>query len=125
MTIILTTHYIEEAEAIADRVAVISQGRLLLVEEKAALMARMGKKALRITLAAPIAELPAGLLAYGLELAEAGRVLVYTYDTGAAKTGITDLLADLRAAGLILADLDTRQSSLEDIFVDLVGEARS
>jgi len=121
VTIILTTHYIEEAEAIADRVGVINNGELLLVEEKNALMARMGKKELRIDLARPLDALPKPLEAYDLRLTDEGG-LVYTYDTSAEKTGITDLLADLRRAGLHMVDLDTRQSSLEDIFVDLVRE---
>ncbi|MCP5036044.1 MAG: ABC transporter ATP-binding protein [Rhodobacteraceae bacterium] len=121
VTIILTTHYIEEAEAIADRVGVINNGELLLVEEKNALMARMGKKELRIDLARPLDALPKPLEAYDLRLTDEGG-LIYTYDTSAEKTGITDLLADLRHAGLHMVDLDTRQSSLEDIFVDLVRE---
>ena len=122
-TIILTTHYIEEAEAIADRIGVISQGRLLLVEEKTALMDRLGRKELCITLTEPIAAVPAELADFNLTLTDDGRVLRYEYAAGGThKTGITDLLARLRAAGLMLADLDTRQSSLEDIFVDLVRE---
>ncbi len=124
-TVILTTHYIEEAEAIADRIGVISAGRLLLVEEKSALMTRLGRKELCITLERPVAALPAGLEGFGLALREGGRVLVYGYGGGGQRTGITDLLARLRAAGLVLADLDTRQSSLEDIFVDLVRKERT
>lgn len=121
VTIILTTHYIEEAEAIADRVGIISNGKLLLVEEKAALMARMGQKEMHITLSAPLDAVPKGLNAYDLRLSTDGN-LIYTYDTTANKTGITDLLAGLRDAGLHMVDLDTKQSSLEDVFVDLVAE---
>ncbi len=121
-TIILTTHYIEEAEAIADRVAVINQGRILLVEEKERLLHRMGRKQLTIELQEPVAEIPPALAAYGLERAEDGNALVYTYDRAAERTGITSLLGDLAEAGFTLRDLHTRQSSLEDIFVDLVRE---
>ena len=119
-TIILTTHYIEEAEAIADRVGVINGGELLLVEDKTALMARMGRKRIRLQLAEPLGAVPAALESYGLDLAEDGCALVYTYDTHAERTGITTLLNDMAAAGLILRDVHTEESSLEDIFVDLV-----
>lgn len=122
VTIILTTHYIEEAEAIADRVGVIAKGELLLLEEKAALMARMGKKTLDIELTAPVVELPAVLAGYDLDLISDGQTLRYSYDTKGDRTGITKLLADLAAAGLQMRDLQTRQSSLEEIFVDLVSE---
>ena len=122
VTIILTTHYIEEAEAMADRVGVINKGELLLVEEKNSLMARMGRKTLDVALAEPIDALPESLAAKGVVLGEGGNNLVYEYDTNAEHTGITDLLAEIRAEGLHLADLDTHQSSLEEIFVDLVGE---
>jgi len=123
VTIILTTHYIEEAEAIADRIGVINKGALLLVEDKAALMERMGRKELRISLRAPVVAVPDALSRYGLELADEGATLVYTYDTKGEATGITALLADLAGAGLKLADLKTTQSSLEDIFVGLTTEA--
>ena len=123
VTILLTTHYIEEAEAMADRVAVINGGRILLVEEKAALMRRMGKRQMRIELGTPVDRLPESLAAYGLERADDGAALVYTYDTAADRTGITRLLNDIQAAGLVLHDVQTRQSSLEEIFVDLVKEA--
>ncbi|MDO6730254.1 ABC transporter ATP-binding protein [Marinovum sp. 2_MG-2023] len=122
VTIILTTHYIEEAEAIADRVGVIAKGELLLLEEKAALMARMGKKTLDIELTAPVVDLPAVLAGYDLDLISDGQTLRYSYDTKGDRTGITKLLADLAAAGLQMRDLQTRQSSLEEIFVDLVSE---
>ena len=122
VTIILTTHYLEEAEAIADRVGVITKGRVLLVERTADLMARMGRKQLRIELSAPLAEVPEALAGRGLELAPEGDALIYTYDTRAERTGITALLRDLQAAGLQMTDLSTSQSSLEEIFVDLVKE---
>ncbi len=122
VTIILTTHYIEEAEAIADRVGVISKGELLLVEDKSALMARMGRKQLQVQLSTPIDTIPDSLAAYGLTLGEAGDTLVYTYDTRGQRTGITALLRDIAGAGLSLRDVQTRQSSLEDIFVGLVTE---
>ena len=125
VTIILTTHYIEEAEAIADRVAVINKGEILLVEDKAALMARMGQKQLHIALQAPLTDIPEALATYDLELQGDGQVLIYTYDTQAGRTGISRLIADLTAAGLVLRDIETRSNSLEDIFVGLVkaGEA--
>jgi ABC-2 type transport system ATP-binding protein len=122
VTIILTTHYIEEAEAIADRVGVISQGTILLVQEKTALMAQMGKKQMKIELQTPVADIPDALDAYDLTRTEAGDALVYTYDTTKERTGITALLTDLAAAGLVLRDVQTHQSSLEEIFVDLVKE---
>ncbi|EHI48094.1 ABC-type multidrug transport system, ATPase component [SAR116 cluster alpha proteobacterium HIMB100] len=122
VTIVLTTHYIEEAEAIADRVGVITGGSILLVEEKAKLMAQMGTKELRIDLQDHITALPDSLAGYDLRLSADGRQLVYAYDTKAGRTGITGLLNDLSAAGLTLQDLQTSQSSLEDIFVDLVKD---
>ena len=124
-TIILTTHYIEEAEAIADRVGVIDKGQLLLLEEKAALMARMGRKELRIALRAPLGAVPEALEGRGLELEDEGVTLVYSYDTRAERTGITALLADLAAAGVGLKDISTRQSSLEEIFMGLLAEGAS
>lgn len=122
VTIILTTHYIEEAEAMADRVAVIDKGRLLLVDDKAELMKRMGKKRLKVWLDQPIEALPPELEAFDLTLEAGGQALVYTYDTGARHTGITDLLAAIRDAGLRLADLETEKSSLEEIFISLLAE---
>ncbi|MDG4649517.1 ABC transporter ATP-binding protein [Roseibacterium sp. SDUM158017] len=122
VTIILTTHYLEEAEAMADRVGVISKGRILLVEEKAALMRRLGRKELVIELREPVEAVPEALAAHGLRPAGDGHSLVYTYDTQAERTGITRLLADIQAAGLHLRDVETRQSSLEEIFVGLVAE---
>jgi ABC-2 type transport system ATP-binding protein len=122
VTIILTTHYLEEAEAMADRIGVINKGRILLVEEKDALMKRLGRKELVIELREPVDAVPEALAAHGLRTTGDGRRLVYSYDTQAERTGITGLLADVRAAGLHLADVETRQSSLEDIFVGLVAE---
>ncbi len=120
VTIILTTHYIEEAEAIADRIGVIAKGEILLVENKADLMTRMGRKTLKVDIADPIREIPKSLAAY--DLAVEGDGLVYSYDTKTERTGITALLADLQKAGLKMTDLQTRQSSLEEIFVSLVSE---
>lgn len=122
VTIILTTHYIEEAEAIADRIGVISDGQLLLAEEKASLMRRLGRKQMRIELQAPLDALPDSLARYELERAEDGGSLIYTYDTQADRTGITALLNDLNAANIRISDVQTSQSSLEEIFVDLVKE---
>jgi len=120
VTIILTTHYIEEAEAIADRIGVIANGEILLVEEKDHLMRRMGQKSLTIELTEPASMIPDALSDYALTLND-GK-LVYTYDTKTDRTGITSLLADLQKTGLQLADLQTQQSSLEEIFVSLVAE---
>jgi ABC-2 type transport system ATP-binding protein len=124
VTIILTTHYIEEAELMADRVGVINKGELVVVEEKAALMRKLGKKQLTLNLLDQLNEVPPRLAPYGLSLANGGRELVYTYDTRAERTGITGLLDDLAAAGIGFKDLQTTQSSLEDIFVDLVRAER-
>jgi len=121
VTIILTTHYIEEAEAIADRVGVIDKGRIVVVEDKAELMRKLGKKQLVLELVQPLAELPAGLGIYNLELSAKGQRLVYTYDSKAT-TGIPSLIAALAEAGIRFSDLNTIQSSLEDIFIDLVRD---
>ncbi len=120
VTIILTTHYIEEAEEIADRVGVIAGGELLLVEDKSALMEKLGKKQLRIDLRETITEVPASLAEFNLSLSDDGTSVTYTYDTRGERTGITTLLKAINDAGLGLADLQTSQSSLEDIFVNLV-----
>ena len=122
VTIILTTHYIEEAEEMADRVGVIHKGRIVLVDDKAALMKRLGRKRMTIELTQPVDAVPDALAPHGLELADGGRSLVYTYDTQAERTGITTLLGDLAKAGLRFRDIETSQNSLEDIFVDLVSE---
>ena len=124
VTIILTTHYIVEAEEMADRIGVISNGEIVLVEEKAELMRKLGKKQLMLQLQSTLDEVPDELAGYGLELAADGTELLYTYDTQTERTGITTLLADLSEAGIKFSDLQTRQSSLEEIFVDLVKEGR-
>jgi len=122
VTIILTTHYIEEAEEMADRVGVIHKGEIILVEEKAALMRKLGKKQLTLQLQSRLDRVPDALAAHNLVLGDDGRALVYTYDTRGERTGITSLLRDLSTAGIRFHDLNTRQSSLEDIFVNLVRE---
>jgi len=124
VTIILTTHYIEEAELMADRVGVINKGELVLVEEKRALMQKLGRKQLTLHLLQELHEIPPQLGRYGLTVAHGGRELVYTYDTKSERTGITGLLDDLGAAGIGFKDLQTTQTSLEDIFVDLVRGER-
>ncbi|MCA1298933.1 ABC transporter ATP-binding protein [Stappia indica] len=120
VTIILTTHYIEEAEDLADRVGVINKGEIILVENKAELMHKLGRKQLTLHLAEPIAAIPDALAEHQLELQSGGEALVYTYDTRGERTGITALLQDIHAAGIRFRDLNTKQSSLEEIFVDLV-----
>jgi ABC-2 type transport system ATP-binding protein len=124
VTIILTTHYIEEAEEMADRVGVINHGEIILVEDKAELMRKLGKKQLTLELREPLGAVPATLAAYNLTLADDGRELTYTYDTKSEHTGITALLDDLGRAGIKFVDLRTTESSLEDIFVGLVSERR-
>ena len=121
VTIILTTHYIEEAEEIADRVGIISQGVLLLVEDKQNLMQKLGKKQLLIELRQMVKAIPESLADYNLEISKDGSHLVYTYDTQSERTGITALLQGLNDSGLSLKDLKSSQSSLEDIFVNLVS----
>ncbi|ARO13721.1 ABC transporter ATP-binding protein [Ketogulonicigenium robustum] len=123
VTIILTTHYLEEAEAIADRVAVIDKGQILLVEDKDVLMRQMGRKFLRVMLDAPLSTIPEALAREGLTLEDGGRTLLYTYDTHAERTGIRALLNDLNAVGLRMVDLKTHESSLEEIFINLVKGA--
>ncbi|MCU4178388.1 ABC transporter ATP-binding protein [Bosea sp. BH3] len=122
VTIILTTHYIEEAEEMADRVGVISRGEIILVEEKAELMRKLGKKELTLQLQQPLAALPETLTDFGLKLSADGDEITYSYDTQAERTGITALLQALSEAGIRFRDLSTSQSSLEDIFVSLVRE---
>jgi ABC-2 type transport system ATP-binding protein len=123
VTIILTTHYIEEAEEIADRVGVINNGELILVEDKASLMRKLGKKQLLLDLDQALTEIPSALAAYDLELAKEGTTLVFTFDTQGDATKITSLLDDLKLAGITFRDLNTTQSSLEDIFVTLLEES--
>jgi ABC-2 type transport system ATP-binding protein len=124
VTIILTTHYIEEAQQMADRIGIINKGELILVEEKATLMRQLGRKQLALQLQSPIEAVPAALAPYALTIAADGHELVYTYDTQSERTGITSLLGDLRQAGVAFKDLQTRESSLEDIFVGLVRKER-
>ena len=123
VTIILTTHYIEEAEEMADRVGVINKGELILVQDKTELMRKLGRKQLVLELTETLSEVPPALRAHKVELASTGTALVFTYDTGAERTGITTLLNDMREAGIGFKDLSTHQSSLEDIFVDLVRQS--
>jgi ABC-2 type transport system ATP-binding protein len=120
VTIILTTHYIGEAEEMADRVGVINKGEIILVEDKANLMQKLGRKQLKLHLQSRIDAIPPALSSYNLELSNEGHDLTFNYDTKGDRTGITSLLGDLRAAGIRFADLETNQSSLEDIFVSLV-----
>jgi ABC-2 type transport system ATP-binding protein len=124
VTIILTTHYIEEAELMADRIGVINKGEIILVEEKRELMRKLGRKQLHLQLQKKLDALPPPLAAYNLTLAPEGNELVYTYDTQGERTGITALLAAINEAGIRFKDLSTTQSSLEDIFVGLVGRGK-
>jgi ABC-2 type transport system ATP-binding protein len=124
VTVILTTHYIEEAEQMADRVGVINHGEVIIVRETASLMRELGKKQLFLTLNEPLQAIPPGLSRFGLELGEGGSELVYTYDSQRERTGITTLLGELEQEGIAFHDLDTSQSSLEEIFVDLVKKER-
>src|SRR4030095_8135499 len=124
VTIILTTHYIHEAEDMADRIGVINKGELVLVEDKGELMHKLGKKQLTLQLHDSLRAIPLELEGHHLTLADGGSELIYTYDTQGPRTGITDLLTDLSRAGIRFKDLDTTQSSLEDIFVDLVRRPR-
>jgi len=121
-TIILTTHYIEEAEEMADRVGVISRGELLLVEEKDALMAKLGKRQMDLTLVQPLAAVPEALARWSPTLEDDGHTLRYVFDAKAENTGIPELLAAVAEQHIAFKDLETRKSSLEDIFVDLVGQ---
>jgi ABC-2 type transport system ATP-binding protein len=121
-TIILTTHYIEEAEEMADRIGVMRKGELILVEDKTELMHKLGRKQLNMQLQSALSAIPADLAGYDLVLSAAGTDLTYTYDTQSDRTGITSLLRDLNAAGIRVRDLQTTQSSLEDIFVNLVSD---
>ena len=120
VTIILTTHYIDEAEEMADRIGVINKGEMILVEDKATLLHKLGQKKLTIQLVKPLKAIPPKLKAHNLQLTQEGKALVFNYDTHAEKTGIATLMDDLKSAKLVFSDLATTQSSLEDIFVDLV-----
>jgi ABC-2 type transport system ATP-binding protein len=122
VTIILTTHYIEEAEDMADRIGVINKGEIILVEDKAELMRKLGKKQLTLHLQKRLDAVPAELSAHNLKIADGGMELIFTYDTQVERTGVTGLLTDLNRAGIRFRDLQTTQSSLEDIFVGLVSE---
>jgi len=124
VTIILTTHYIEEAEEMADRIGVIHKGEIILVEDKTALMQKLGRKQLSLQLSCALDAVPEKLSAYDLTIAPSRRELIFTYDTKGGHSGIGELLRDLDAAGIEIHDLSTTQSSLEDIFVDLVREKR-
>ncbi len=124
VTIILTTHYIEEAEEMADRIGVINKGELVLVEDKAELMRKLGRKQLALQLQSPLERIPPSLARHGLELAAGGGEMIYTYDAQADRDGIASLLRDLARSGIAFRDLHTTQSSLEDIFVGLVSERR-
>ncbi|GBF27163.1 daunorubicin/doxorubicin resistance ATP-binding protein DrrA [bacterium MnTg02] len=123
VTIILTTHYIEEAEEMADRIGIINNGEIILVDDKVELMRKLGKKQLTLQLQKPLDDIPAELAAHALELTTNGTELTYTYDTQGERTGITALLRDLNQAGIKFKDLNTTQSSLEEIFVNLVKKA--
>jgi ABC-2 type transport system ATP-binding protein len=124
-TIILTTHYIEEAEEMADRVGVINKGELILVEEKTELMKKLGRKVLHLQLAEPLHSIPAELAQWKLELSDDGGQLTYEFDAKADRTGVPSLLAAMRDAGIGFKDLDTHQSSLEEIFVGLIHHKRA
>ena len=124
VTIILTTHYIEEAEEMADRIGVINKGEIILVEDKTELMRKLGRKQLALQLQSPLERIPPSLARYNLELAAGGGEMIYTYDAQADRAGIAALLRDLAGSGIAFRDLHTTQSSLEDIFVGLVSERR-
>jgi ABC-2 type transport system ATP-binding protein len=124
VTIILTTHYIDEAEEMADRIGVISKGEIILVEEKAELMRKLGRKQLTLHLEKTLGRIPSGLSSYSLELKSSGTELIYTYDEQVDRAGVTALLQDLAASGIRFKDLQTTQSSLEDIFVTLVSDRK-
>ena len=122
VTIILTTHYIEEAEAIADRVAVINQGEIIVIDKTKELLKKMGQKKLSVNLQSEINEIPDSLGKYNLEIGKDNKTVEYTYDVNSKSTGITNLLKDLKDAGLRLQDLKTEQTTLEKIFIGLVKE---
>lgn len=123
VTIILTTHYIEEAEDMADRIGVIRAGKLVLVDDKSSLMQKLGKKQLLLQLVEPLSEIPSALAAYQLQMSADNRQLIYTYDAQQEQATITNLLRQLNSLGIEFSDLNTQESSLEDIFIGLVGDA--
>ena len=125
VTIILTTHYIEEAEEIADRVGIINNGKIILVDEKENLIKKLGQKILKIELGEPINEIPSNLIHFNLEINKEMNILTYIYDTKGENTGITSLLAEIKALGMQLKDISTEQSSLESIFLNLVKESEN
>src|SRR5262249_14516285 len=125
VTIILTTHYIEEAEEMADRVGVINKGEMILVEKKAELMHKLGKKRLVLQVVDRLGAVPSGLAAFNLAIGGGGHELIYDYDTRAERTGVATLLGELSKAGVRIRDLQTNQSSLEEIFVGLVNEPKN
>ena len=120
VTIILTTHYIEEAEAMADRIGVIDQGKIIVVDDKAALMRKLGKKQLTLSLSAPLSALPSGFDGYQISLDDGGKTLTYTFDASAEDNGVSEFMKKLCEQGVVFKDLQTKESSLEDIFVTLV-----
>ena len=125
VTIILTTHYIEEAEEIADRVGIINNGKIILVDEKENLIKKLGQKILKIELGEPLNEIPSNLIHFNLEINKEMNILTYIYDTKGENTGITSLLAEIKALGMQLKDISTEQSSLESIFLNLVKESEN
>tara|TARA_B100000965_G_C19583954_1_gene754830 strand:- start:1367 stop:2311 length:945 start_codon:yes stop_codon:yes gene_type:complete len=125
VTIILTTHYIEEAEEIADRIGIINNGKIILVEEKNSLLKKMGQKILKIELAEPINKIPDVLSGFNLEINKEMNILTYIYDTKKSNTGITTLLSEIKNLGMQLKDISTKQSSLESIFLNLVKESKN
>jgi ABC-2 type transport system ATP-binding protein len=125
MSVVLTTHYIEEAEAIADRIGIIDKGKLLLVEEKTSLMKRLGQKQLNIELELPLQDIPPKLLQFDILVAEDRMSLTYTYDFLSGRSGISQILSNLSQNGISYKDLHTKQSSLEDIFISLVNKEKS
>ena len=125
VTIILTTHYIEEAEEIADRVGIINNGKIILVDEKENLIKKLGQKILKIELVEPINEIPSNLMNFNLEINKKNNILTYIYDTKGKNTGITSLLSEIKALGIQLKDISTEQSSLESIFLNLVKESEN
>ncbi len=122
VTTILTTHYIEEAEAIADRVGIINHGKIIIVDEKERLLNQLGQKILKIELSKEIKNIPSNLKKYNLEINKSNKILIYKYDIKKEKTGITSLLSDIKNEGIVLKDLSTEQSTLEEIFINLVKE---